>query len=96
MVAEDRQSVRSKRTGAHVKHGGKAFAGWFVDAGRRGRGLGGLGISVLAEIARALDVRLFCSVSPRNAPSAAALKASAETRLLRTLDDGSELAEILP
>ncbi|MBP5350348.1 MAG: GNAT family N-acetyltransferase [Fibrobacterales bacterium] len=76
--------------------GGKGFAGWFVDRGRRGRGLGGLQISVLAEIARALDARLFCSVSPRNAASAAALKASARTRLLRTLDDGSELAEILP
>ena len=63
---------------------------------KRGRGLGKLQISVLAEVARALDVRLFCSVSPRNAASAAALKASAETRLLRTLDDGCELREFGP
>lgn len=76
--------------------GGKGYAGWFVGARFRGRGLAKIQISVLTEIARTLGIRLFCTVSPRNAASAAALKAVSGIRVLETLGDGSALMECLP
>ena len=76
--------------------GGKGYAGWFVGERFRGRGLAKLQISVLKEIAQALGIRLFCSVSPRNAASMAALHAVSGTRVLETLGDGSLRMELLP
>ncbi len=76
--------------------GGKCFAGWFVGERFRGRGLARLQISAMTEIARTLGLRAFCTVSPRNAASLAAVKSAAETRLVETLDDGRLCLEFLP
>lgn len=75
---------------------GKAFRGKIVDKDYRGRGIAKLMGVAMTEVATALGVRMFGSISPENYASLASAKASNEIKIHKILENGYYYIEFLP
>lgn len=75
---------------------GKCFRGYMTDYRHRRMGVNRLMGQVATDIAATLGIRMYGSISPRNAASMLSAKAVNDVRVLRTLDNGDYLVEYLP
>ncbi|OWV05267.1 MULTISPECIES: GNAT family N-acetyltransferase [unclassified Fibrobacter] len=75
---------------------GKSFRGKIVDHRWQGRGIAKLMGKAATDVAQALPVRMFGTISPENYASLASSKAVNEVKILNTLDNGYYYIEYLP
>lgn len=75
---------------------GKSFRGKIVDHRWQGRGIAKLMGKASTDVALALPIRMFGTISPENYASMASSKAVNEVKILNTLDNGYYYIEYLP
>lgn len=75
---------------------GKSFRGKIVDYRWQGKGIAKLMGKAMTDVALALPVRMFGTISPDNYASMASSKAVNEVKILNTLENGYYYIEYLP
>ena len=75
---------------------GKCFRGYMTDYRHRQMGINRLMGEFATNVAVALGLRMYGSISPRNVASMKSAQAVNEGKILKTLDNGDYLVEYLP
>lgn len=75
---------------------GKSFRGKIVDYRWQGRGIAKLMGKASTDVALALPIRMFGTISPENYASMASSKAVNEVKIVNTLENGYYYIEYLP
>lgn len=75
---------------------GKCFRGYMTDYKHRRMGINRLMGQVATDLALALGLRMFGSISPENQASMLSAQAVNEVKILKTLENGDYLVEYLP